>query len=219
MKIEDIVMRLEPLRNKERAIGMAAYMRNQFPFLGIQSPERRKALAPLFREARVSKGPINWQLINELWEKDEREYQYVAIDYLKRAKKCLVQEDLSTLKRMIMTKPWWDTVDMLASHLVGYIVKTFPECRSVMDKWIDDEHMWVRRTAILHQLTYKEETDEEKLFAFCHKHAEDKEFFIAKAIGWALREYTKTNPEAVREFVSLTPLQNLSKREALKNLK
>lgn len=219
MKLADIVVRLEEVRDPEKADGMARYMKNQFEFLGVQTPVRRKAIASLFREAKVSKGPIDWQLIHQLWEKNEREYPYVAIDYLKRAKKCLVADDIQTLKKLIMTKSWWDTVDILASHLVGYIVKTYPQCESVMDEWIEDENMWVRRTAILHQLSYKEETDVEKLFSYCIRHADDKEFFIAKAIGWALREYAKTNPEAVLQFVENTPLQNLSKREALKHLK
>lgn len=219
MNIEDLKVSLEQIRDDERAIGMAKYMKNQFPFLGIQTPMRRKAVATLFREAKVSKGPIDWELIYKLWEMDEREYQYVAIDYLKRAKKCLIPDHLVTLKQLIMTKSWWDTVDIMASHLVGYIVKTYPQCTAIMDEWIDDSNMWVRRSAILHQLSYKEDTDEEKLFNYCKKHGDDKEFFIAKAIGWALREYAKTNPEAVLHFVENTPLQNLSKREALKHIK
>lgn len=219
MNIAQIKQSLEEIKDLERAIGMAKYMKNQFPFLGIQSPERRKAVAPLFKEAKVYKGPIDWQLIHKLWEMDEREYQYVAIDYLKRAKKCFTPDDLKSLKQLIMTKSWWDTVDIIASHLVGYIVKTYPQCASIIDEWIDDSDMWVRRSAILHQLSFKEDTDEEKLFTYCKKHAHDKEFFIAKAIGWALREYAKTNSKAVVQFVENTPLQNLSKREALKHMK
>ncbi|MDE5416039.1 DNA alkylation repair protein [Alkalihalobacterium chitinilyticum] len=218
MNIQDITSEFKLMENKEKAIGMSAYMRNRFDFLGIQTPERRKITSKLFKEWLVGKKPIDWNIVFDLWGQCEREYQYVVIDYLVKSKKYLVADDLTQLKRMITSKSWWDTVDSIASGVVGHIVRTFPEQAKFMDEWIEDDNMWVRRTAILHQLSFKENTDEERLFYYCEKHADDTEFFIAKAIGWALREYGKTNPQSVITFVEKTPLQKLSKREALKHL-
>ncbi|WP_078427479.1 DNA alkylation repair protein [Alkalihalobacterium alkalinitrilicum] len=218
MQVQDLTIQFKIMENKEKAKGMSAYMKNHFEFLGIQTPERRKITAQLFKEWQVGKNPINWKLIFDLWEQSEREYQYVAVDYLKKSQKHLSSSDLTQVKELITSKSWWDTVDLIASNVVGYIVMKFPEQVKVMDQWIEDDNMWVKRTAILHQLSFKENTDEERLFYYCEKHASETEFFIAKAIGWALRQYGKTNPQAVITFVEKTPLQNLSKREALKHL-
>ncbi|WP_088034991.1 DNA alkylation repair protein [Evansella clarkii] len=218
MQVQDFATQFKVMENKEKAAGMSAYMKNHFEFLGIQTPERRKITARLFKEWEAGKNPIDWKLVFTLWEQSEREYQYVAIDYLVKSKRYLSAGDLTQIKELITSKSWWDTVDSLASAVVGYIVKTFPEQAEVMDEWIEDDNMWIKRTAILHQLSYKENTDEERLFNYCEKHSDDKEFFIAKAIGWALRQYGKTNPESVIKFAEDTPLQNLSKREALKHL-
>jgi 3-methyladenine DNA glycosylase AlkD len=218
MQVLDVIIPFKVMENKEKAIGMSAYMKNHFPFLGIQTPDRRKITAKLFKECGVGKNPIDWKLIFDLWNQNEREYQYVAVDYLIKSKKYLNEGDLTKIKELITLKSWWDTVDAIASGVVGHIFMAYPEHAKVMDEWIEDDNMWVQRTAILHQLTFKENTDEERLFCYCEKHAGDKEFFIAKAIGWALRQYAKTNPKSVITFVEKTPLQNLSKREALKHL-
>ncbi|RXI96633.1 DNA alkylation repair protein [Anaerobacillus alkaliphilus] len=218
MQIQDITSEFKLIENKEKAIGMSAYMKNHFDFYGIQSPERRKITSKLFKEGQVGKTPIDWKMVFDLWEQREREYQYVAVDFLVKSKKYLVADDLTQVKKLITSKSWWDTVDAIASNVVGQIVRTYPEQVNMMDEWIEDDNMWVRRTAILHQLSYKESTDEDRLFSYCEKHANDTEFFIAKAIGWALREYGKTKPQSVIEFVEKTPLQKLSKREALKHL-
>ncbi|OLO26759.1 DNA alkylation repair protein [Alkalihalophilus pseudofirmus] len=218
MQVQDVTIQFKIMENKEKAKGMSAYMKNHFEFFGIQTPERRKITSKLFKEWQVGKNPINWKLIFDLWEQSEREYQYVAVDYLKKSQKHLSSSDLTQVKEIITSKSWWDTVDLIASNVVGYIVMKFPEQAKVMDEWIEDDNMWVKRTAILHQLSFKENTDEERLFYYCEKYASETEFFIAKAIGWALRQYGKTHPQAVITFVEKTPLQNLSKREALKHL-
>ncbi|WP_216831488.1 DNA alkylation repair protein [Alkalihalobacterium elongatum] len=218
MQVQDITDHFKEMENKEKAKGMSAYMKNHFEFFGIQTPERRKITAKLFKEWQVGKKPIDWKLIFDLWEQSEREYQYVAVDYLKKSQKHLSSSDLTQVKELITSKSWWDTVDLIASNVVGYILMKFPEQAKVMDEWIEDDNMWVKRTAILHQLSFKENTDEERLFYYCEKHASETEFFIAKAIGWALRQYGKSNPQSVITFVEKTPLQNLSKREALKHL-
>ncbi|WP_026673785.1 DNA alkylation repair protein [Alkalihalobacterium bogoriense] len=219
MNVQDVTNHFQLLKNSEKAIGMSAYMKNHFEFMGIQTPDRKKATSTLFKEWQVGKKAVDWEFIFDLWEQREREYQYVAIDYLKKSKKLLVSEDLPKIKKLIITKSWWDTIDNLASGVVGHIILEFPEQVKVMDEWVNDDNMWVRRTAILHQLSFKDKTDEKRLFSYCQRHGDDKEFFIAKAIGWSLRQYAKTNPQSVITFVENTPLQNLSKREALKHVK
>jgi 3-methyladenine DNA glycosylase AlkD len=117
---------------------------------------------------------------------------------------------------MLITKSWWDTVDAVAADIVGRLVQRHPALVKTMDAWIADDNMWLQRTAILHQLRFKDQTDEKRLFGYCLKHGSQKEFFIRKAIGWALREYSKTNPAAVKKFVKTAPLTNFSKKEAMK---
>ncbi len=202
----------------QRAVAMAAYMRDQFPFLGIPSPQVRQ----IMREAPLPK-PTEAQLretVLQLWELPQREFQYVACVHLRRHVKVCGPGFLDVARHLIVTKPWWDTVDTLASHTVGPLVAANPELVATMDAWIDDENMWLARTALLHQLGYKAATDRERLFRYCERQIDHRDFFIRKAIGWALREYARTDPEAVRAFVRSHEgaLSGLSKREALKNI-
>ena len=126
---------------------------------------------------------------------------------------------LATVETLVTTRSWWDTVDPLATRVTGGIVARHQTAVSTMDKWAADDNMWLARTAILHQLHFKEKTDTERLFGYCTALAEHKDFFIRKAIGWALRQYARTDPDAVREFVAATPhLSALSVREATKHL-
>lgn len=207
--------------NPEQAIQMSAYMKNRFSFFGIKSPERRKLTGEWQKTFTISSESELLNLSNELWKLEQREFQYVACDSLKKHKNLLTLNSLSTLKNLICTKSWWDTVDVIASHPVGQIVLNFPECGETMDSWINDENMWVRRTAILHQLQFKTETNEKRLFRYCEKCMEEKEFFICKAIGWALRQYSYINMEAVLDFVRKNEerLSLLSTREALKGFR
>lgn len=196
---------------------MSAYMRNLFPFLGIASPERaalqREALAGLPKPAAAELESAALAL----WELPEREYQYAACEILRRKAGRLDATFLAVARELIETKSWWDTVDTLASNVVGPIVRRFPELKGQMDEWAADPNFWIARTAILHQLKFKNATDSERLFSYCELRAPDREFFIRKAIGWALREYSKTDAEAVRSFVAASEagLSGLSKREAL----
>ncbi len=200
-----------------RARGMAKYMRDLFPFAGIPTPERtalqRQALAALPK-------PLASEVIAAatlLWELDEREYQYAACALLARHAKLLSPGDLPAVRRLVESKSWWDTVDTLASNVVGPMVAGHPELSAEMDLWISDENIWVARTAILHQLRYKSSTDRGRLFRYCELQAAHPDFFIRKAIGWALREYSKTDGDAVRGFVASheTALSPLSRKEAL----
>jgi 3-methyladenine DNA glycosylase AlkD len=197
---------------------MRAYMREAFPFLGIKSPQRRlvasEVLAGLPRPTEEDLRSVALAC----WQLPEREYQYFAVDWLCRHASLCTPGFLPTAETLITTKSWWDTVDALAAHLVGTIVARHPATVSTMDTWILEENMWLVRTAILHQLKYKDDTDSVRLFRYCATQAGHPDFFVRKAIGWALREYAKTDPVAVRRFVHAnTKLSGLSVREALKN--
>ncbi|WP_018350722.1 DNA alkylation repair protein [Longispora albida] len=203
----------------ERAAGMAAYMRDQFPFLGIPTPERRK----LGRAVQaVPRKPLEEEVAEialACWGLPHREYQYFGTDYVCRHIGACGPDFLGTVERLLVTKPWWDTVDALAAHAVGPLVADSPGLVAVMDEWAAGPELWLARTAILHQLTYKGRTDAARLFGYCTDLAGHPDFFIRKAIGWSLREYAKTEPESVRSYMEGTPgLSPLSRREALKNL-
>lgn len=212
-----IVAALSAHRDPERAVGMARYMRDQFPFLGIPTGERRA----LHREAIAGLPPPGEAdltgLAVALYALPEREYQYVAVDHLVRHVRVCGAGFLAVARELITTKSWWDTVDGLAARVVGPLVVAHPALADEMDRWIEDDNTWLARTAILHQLTYKGRTDEVRLFRCCERRAGDREFFIRKAIGWALREYSKTDPDAVQAFIARndTKLSGLSKREGM----
>jgi 3-methyladenine DNA glycosylase AlkD len=207
---------LEPLRNVTRAAPMSAYMREQFPFLGIAAPARVKAVKAAFQAQGLLKAPLNSSLVLELWALPEREYQYAACDYMHWRSQALGFEHLDLLEHCVTTKSWWDTVDSL-DQAAGEIALRHPEAVARLEVWSTFDNFWLRRFAIQHQLAYKAQTDQARLFRFILANAFDTEFFIRKSIGWALREYSYTDPEAVQRFVFEHPeLSNLSKREALK---
>ena len=190
---------------------MRAYMKDISPFLGIPSPVRRKATKGLKR-------PPDSELLVaccELFALTEREYHYVAIDALDARAKHLPASALHDLLRLVQTKSWWDTVDGLAG-CIGGLVTAHPILAVEIEGWIHHEDFWVQRVAILHQLRYKERTDVERLFRLCLVHASSREFFIRKAIGWALRQYAWTDPEAIRSFVEAhrSEFSGLTVREA-----
>jgi 3-methyladenine DNA glycosylase AlkD len=197
---------------------MAAYMRNQFEYYGITAPDQRR----LAREALDGlPAPSEAQLAaiaRTCWKQTEREWQYFACDYLRCYISIASPSFIETARDLITTKPWWDTVDALAIRTVGPLVRNHPSLVRAMDRWITSDDIWLARTAILHQLTYKASTDPDRLFGYCMERASDAEFFIRKAIGWALRQYSKTDERAVRTFVKTNraALSGLSAREALK---
>jgi len=206
--------------NPEQALPMQRYMRDQFQFLGIKSPQAQV----LFKQLKAEHGlPALDQLdpvVRTLWNWPEREYQYLALTLLDKSQKRLTPNFLPLLEWLITTKSWWDTVDAIASHNVGQLLRQYPDRRDrTLTPWRQSENIWLRRTAILFQLGYKTATDADLLFAIATENRESSEFFIQKAIGWALREYSKTAPDAVQSFVSTVELAPLSRREALKWLK
>lgn len=216
--VQGIVRRFQANRNEQHAGPMEAYMKHHFPFLGIKSPLRKELLREQFSEYAL---PEPDQLFHEAWklyDLPEREFQYAAIELLDRMKKHLTVQHLPELLRLIETKSWWDSVDTIASKLVGHAVKDDRAAgEQVMRDWSNSNNLWTIRSAILHQLKYKEQTNPDLLFKCIEQHAQSNEFFIQKAIGWALREYAKTNPQLVQTFVAGTTLRPLSKREALKH--
>ena len=143
----------------------------------------------------------------------------MATDVLRKTAANLGPGSLPRIRKLIETNSWWDTVDSVAAWTVGPLVFNNPQLASDMDDWIDDENIWVARTAILHQLSFKESTDAARLFAYAQIRATDTEFFIRKAIGWALRQFARVEPDSVREFVAANPqLSGLTRREAMKHL-
>ena len=181
-------------KNEELAVPMAKYMKNKFVFLGIKKPEREALTKDFLRESNKTK-EIDWDFINKCFELPEREFQYLAITYMDIVKDLFSVDDMDRIEKLIITKSWWDSVDSIAP-IVGYICAKFSEVRDLyLEKWICADNIWLKRVSILFQLKYKEKTDTEFLGRAILKNSNTKEFFVDKAIGWALREYSKTNKE------------------------
>lgn len=207
----------EPARDPVRAAGMKAYMRNQFEFLGIPTTDRRRLAREALAQVPKPDQANLVELSTALYSLREREYHYAAVDYVAAHVRRCSAGFISHVRELVTTNSWWDTVDGLAASVAGPLVSAHPQLVDEMDRWIEDENLWVVRTAILHQLRYKERTDSVRLFEYCERQASHRDFFIRKAIGWALREYSKTDPQAVREFIDshADALSGLSKREGM----
>ena len=199
MKLSGLITELEENRNELLAESMSKYMQDKFRFLGVRGATRTEIYKKYFPEARKSK-VIDWDFIENCWNKEEREFQYVVVYYLKAMQRFLKREDISRLKYLIVTKSWWDTVDLLAK-VVGSLVIRIEGYDQIMLEWSEDSNIWLRRVAILYQLSLKDKVDKQILDKILVNNLDDNEFFINKAIGWALRDYSKFNPEWVREFI------------------
>lgn len=207
-------------QNPKIASGQKAYMRNQFEFFGIKAPIRREIQQPFLEKKYLPKKEILNQLIQELWQKPEREFQLFSQELVFKFSKAFEKEDIKLLEYMVTNKSWWDTVDFIATQLIGPYFKIHTENRlEYINKWLASENIWLQRCAILFQLKYKEELDTELLTHTIVNLLGSKEFFINKAIGWILREYSKTNPPWVIDFTRKTELNSLSRREALRLIK
>jgi 3-methyladenine DNA glycosylase AlkD len=210
---------LKPLGDKKRAAGARAYMRDRFVYIGITTPARRAAVAPLIRGFSPASAEELREAAFALWKLREREYQYVAADLLARHQAALSLDDLPWLLELAQTKSWWDTVDCIVK-VVGKIVRrSGAKGIRAMDRAIGHKDFWVRRIAMLHQLGWREECDTERLFRYAELLAAEEEFFVRKAIGWALRDYAWHDWRAVELFLSgaRERLSGLSYREASKN--
>lgn len=210
----------EQYANPVQAAPMKNYMRDQFEYLGIKTPQNTALQKEFYKKHGSPELSELNEILTDLWSLPEREFQYVGLGLLGKFEKELPAEFIATVEYLIITKSWWDTVDAIASHTVGTHFKRFPSVREkYLKKWRKARNVWLRRTTILFQLGYKQETDFDLLSELIHENLGSKEFFINKAIGWALRQYAYTDPQAVKQFVTSTPLQPLSRREALKHLK
>lgn len=197
-----------------------AYLRNQFEHFGLKTPIRREIQKPFLVKAFLPSKSESELIIKTLWNKPQREYHYFAQELAFKHTKQLEKEDIALFEYMITHKSWWDTVDFIAPKLIGNYFKQFPEQKKVyVEKWLTSNTIWLQRAAIIFQLKHKQAVDTESLTSSINALLGSKEFFINKAIGWMLREYSRTNPEWVLTFVNNTPLSALSKKEALRLLK
>ncbi len=212
--------RLEAASASDRAEAMSAYLRNQFPFLGIGARDRKVASRPTLVAAKTASPDELMAFAMACWREPEREFSYVACDVLRAQASRLEPQHLDGVRALLTTRSWWDTIDPLATRTVGTMVQAHPELAGTMDRWVGSDNFWLVRTAILHQLLYREATDTHRLFSYAQARAGDDEFFVRKAIGWSLRQYSRIDPQAVRTFVSAhdAELSSLTKREALKHL-
>jgi 3-methyladenine DNA glycosylase AlkD/uncharacterized protein (DUF952 family) len=215
--VSEIESHLRQFADPEAAKPMKAYMRNQFEYLGMMNKPLGEATRAFYAKKGLPEIADLDPILRDLWNLPQREFQYVAIGLLSRFTKELPAEFITTLEYLITTKSWWDTVDTLASGPVGLFLKYNPEVRdATIPKWRKSDHLWLRRTCILFQLGYKQETDFELLKDIIRENLGSKEFFINKAIGWALRTYSRVDAPATLTFVNNTALSNLSRKEALR---
>ena len=205
-------------KNEEQAQKMSKYMLNKFEYIGIKTPERREIFKNFFKEYK-NEEKIDWEFVNNCWENKYREFQYVAADYLKNMKDKLTIDDIPKLKQFILKKSWWDTIDNL-DMTIGALALKDSNVNKILLEWSLDENIWLRRIAIDHQLLRKDKTNTELLSKILKNNLGQTEFFINKAIGWALRDYSKTNPEWVRNFIeeNRENMAKLSIKEASKYL-
>lgn len=205
-------------QNAENADGARAYMRHQFEFLGITAKLRQEITKTYLTKSLPPYADLEI-IVNELWALPEREFQYFAIDLLAAMKKHWTVEIIGLFESILINKSWWDTVDHAASDLLGPYFKLFPQqTKKVTGTWNRSDNFWLQRSSIMFQKQYKKDTDTALLRKYILTHTGSNEFFVQKAIGWALREYSKTNPEWVMEFVRKHQMSSLSKREALKRI-
>lgn len=215
---------LKPLRHvyekhadPERAGKMKAYMRGQFEYLGLPTPLRRKLSSDFYRDHGYPEPQEVPSIVEYCWDMPCREYKYFALELLVKMKKKTGHDSINLYESLITRQGWWDTVDLIAPALVGFHFQQYPEERvDHINKWIRSENTWLQRSCIIFQLKYKGDTDTRLLTAIILQLKDSREFFIRKAIGWALREYSKTDPGFVIRFVQNHELSGLSRREALK---
>ena len=213
-KYFDIKKRFEEKEDKENAAQMAKYMRNQFVFYGLPTPKRKAVYKDFLKEEKKS-GQIDWAFLDRCYEDEHREFQYLVCDYLTVMDNFLAYDDIPRIKAYIKCKSWWDTTDSL-DRVIGQIGLRDSRVDALMLEWSLDDDFWVRRVAIDHQLCRKEKTNTELLEKILVNNFGSDEFFMNTAIGWSLRDYSKTNPEWVRAFVEkhADRMSKLSVKEA-----
>src|SRR5690554_1097041 len=212
-----VISVFEAYANPVVAKEQSAYMKNRFPFFGIKTPYRRDLQKPFLQKINLPEKEEAFEMIKELWDKPQRELHYFAQEFLFKYAKQFEHKDISLIEHLIVHNSWWDTIDFIATKPLAEYFKLFPNERTeVVDRWLASENIWLQRSTLLFQLKYKSEIDLDLLSHIILKLADSKEFFIRKAIGWVLREYSKTDERWVLDFVENNELQPLSKREAIR---
>lgn len=215
--VNTLQSKLGRAENQSNAIPMAKYMKDHFKFLGVKSPERKLILAEFLKEHNLPDISLLPEVIKKLWNLPYREYQYSAMVIADKSIKRVGNDFLPTIEYMILNKSWWDTVDYIAGSIAGGYFKKYPEfIPDQTNGWSESDNMWLNRSAILYQLKYGKNTNPELLANYILPHMGSKEFFHQKAIGWSLRQYSKTDPDWVRKFIASHTLAPLSVREGLK---
>ncbi len=207
--------------NEVAAEKMKAYMKGHFDYYGVKAPVIKQFFNEYWKENKLELTQDFRKVISSLWTRNQRECQYIAVHLLKKVKKQLESKDIEWIEQLILEKSWWDTVDFLASHAVGEIMLHEETLKmKKAEEYINHDNLWIRRTALIFQLFYKEKTDAELLYALIDSTIGSKEFFINKASGWALRQYSKVNPQSVRSYIELqkSNLANLTIKEGSKYL-
>lgn len=200
-----------------KAIPMKHYMRDQFEFIGIPTPIRRKISRPFLKKENIPPIKELEAIIREFWILEGREFQYFGQELAMKYVKEIPKEFIGIYELMIQNKSWWDTIDIIAKKLVGDYMKRFPQERNgLLEKWLSSQNIWLQRTCLLFQLGYKEKTDIDCLLGIIEQVKNIDEFFIQKAIGWALREYSKVNPNIVQYYINRTELSKLAYTEGIK---
>lgn len=218
--IETLEDELRRNSNVAIALEQKAYMRDKFEFYGITATRRREIQKPFFVKNYLPEKRKLDRIIKELWSRPQREYQYFSQELVFKYCKQLEEKDIELFEYMITHKSWWDTVDFISNKLVGEYFKKYPEqVGKYVEKWLESNNIWLQRSALLFQLKYRDNLNPELLSFIIHGLLNSKEFFINKAIGWVLREYSRTNPIWVADFVNNTELNALSKKEALRLIK
>ena len=188
--INKLTIEFENNADIDISLSQKVYMKNHFKFYGIKTPQRRMIQKKFFSKHALPNEKNAKKIILSLWEKPQREYQYFAQELMQKYKTNFAKDDIEILEYLIVNKSWWDTIDVIATKLVGEYFKIYPEQKKLyIDKWINSKNIWLQRTTILFQLNYKQETDTNLLRYIINSLLNSNEFFIDKAIGWILREY------------------------------
>jgi 3-methyladenine DNA glycosylase AlkD len=215
---ESLRARFEAAADPLKAEGMSAYMRGKFPFFGIQTPLRRAIVKDWQKSILPQQALPSEALIRQLWDHPMREMQYAALDLMAARKRHLQPAHLPLLEDLISSRSWWDSADAIASGLLGELFRRHPrEIPAAVEAWMASGDLWLQRSCLIFQLSYKARTDWDLLRSLILRLSGSEEFFIQKAIGWALRQYARSAPETVYEWVRSQDLPALSRREALKH--
>lgn len=199
------------------AAGAKAYMRNKSEFYGLPSPLRKQLLKEFVAQSGYPPNEKLEEMVHFAWDQPQREWQYITMEIVEKSTKKAEKSLINLTEWMITNKSWWDTVDFIAPNIAGILFKKYPDIKShYIENWMQSGNLWLQRSCLIHQLRYNSTSDRALLFNLCERLADHPDFFIRKAIGWSLRQYSKAFPQAVIDFVNAHELSNLSRKEALK---